>query len=220
MEDKQPRGVSLSPKSMVDSVADWPLHRVVEHLRKKEKEEKDTVQPSRLHCRSTVKSLVDIIDSVALNYGVSRNKMCRWLSYHAIIIAREDMVITRLTRAQSMIRDACLPDDDTDTLDIMNSLTPYAPRVMDDNSVLLQLYDAWVASDFEDMARVCGVYKYRIAQVYFIKSILSGDVDKFGETATRLEQELKRWDTWMGFRLAALENLVERKKDDTQKHNV
>ena len=174
MEENKPRGVSLSPKSMVDSVADWPLHRVVEHLRKKEKEERDkgkeSAQPNRMFCRSTVKSLVDIIDSMAGGYGISRNKMSRYLSYHGITIAREDTTIARLAKAQSFIRDACLLDDDTDTLDIMNSLMPYSPRVSDDNSVHLLIYDAWVASDFEDMARVCSVFKYRIVQVYLIKS--------------------------------------------------
>ncbi len=204
-------GVNLAPSAMVDSVADWPLRQVVELLKRKEKEDTGDSQPSRLHCRSTVKSLVDVIDSVASDYGESRNRMCRWLSYHAIAIAREDPVISKLERAQSTIREACLPEDDTDTLDVMNSLVPYAPRVMDDNPVHLLFYDAWVLSDFEEMARVCGVYKYRIAQVYLIKSIVSGDIEKFGETASRLLQELTRWDTWMSFRLGALEILVERK---------
>lgn len=216
MEKDKPRGVSLSPKAMVDSVADWPLSQVIEHLKKREKEDKDkgreSVQPSRLHCRSTVKSLVDVVDSVADGCGLSRNRLSRYLSYHGIAIAREDLTIARLATTQSFIRDACLLDDDTDTLDIMNSLMPYSPRVIDDNSVHLFVYDSWVASDFEDMARVCSVHKYCIVQVYLIKSIMSGDIDRLGETAARLEGELKRWDTWMGFRLAALEKLAELKK--------
>lgn len=211
MEENRPRGVPLSPKSMVDSVADWPLHRVVEHLRKKEKEEKSELQPSRMFCRSTIKSLVDVIDHLAGNYGASRNRMCRWLSYHGIAFAREDVTISKLAKAQMVIRSACIPEDDTDTMDIMNSLTPYAPRVVDENQVHIYLYDAWVASDFEELARICGVYKYRIVQVFLIKSLLTGDVDALGETAGRLQSELSRWDKWMSFRLSALEGLVRQK---------
>jgi len=210
--ESRPRTVSISPASMTDSVADWPLHRVIEHLRQKEKADKDAIQPVRLHCRSTIKSLVDVIDSLAKRYDTSRNRLCRWMSYHAAYFAREDATITKLTGVQSLVRDLCLMDDDTDTLDIMNSLTPYAPRVVDENTAHLYLYDAWVASDFDDMARVCGVYRYRIVQVYLIKSILSGDSAQFGETANRLVSEAHRWDTWMQFRLGALETLVERKE--------
>jgi len=217
MEDGKRRGISLSPKTMVDNVSDWPLHRVVEHLRKKEKEKQDPVaQSSRVHCRSTVKSLVDVIESIASNYGVPRNRMCRWLSYHGIAIARDDIVISKLAQAQTIIRNTCLLSDDTDSLDVMNSLTPYAPKIIDEAHIHIPVYDIWVDSDFDDMARVCGVFKYRIVQIYLIKSILSDDVDKFQSTANRLMSELARWDTWMDFRLCALEGLV---KNITKENN-
>jgi len=209
--EEETKGVSLSPAAMVDSVADWSLHQVVDYLRKKEKEGKDAVQPSRMFCRSTVKSLVDVVDEVAAGYGVSRTRMSRWLSYHGIAIAREDAVIGKLAGVQSSVRSICLLEDDTDTMDVMNSLVPYAPRVVDENAVHLHLYDVWVGSEFEDIARVCGVYRYRAVQIFLIKSILSEGTEKLGETASRLSSELKRWDTWMGFRLAAFENLVEQK---------
>jgi len=216
-EPKARRGVNIAPSSMVEeSIAEWPLHRVVDFLRRREKEEKPVLQSVRLHCRSTIKSLVDIIDSLVIEYHVQqRSKMCRWLSYHAVMIARDDAVVSRLAAAQTILRNACLVEDDTDTLDIMHSLTPYSPRFVDESDAGLSLYDTWVASDFEEYARVCGVHRYRITQVYIVKSILSGDTGRFGETAMRLRREVERWDTWMDFRLGATENLVKRKTELT-----
>lgn len=204
--------VNLSPRAMIDNVADWPLSRVIDHLKKKERDAQQPVQPYRIACRSTIKLLVDVIDELSANNGVSRNKMCRWLSYHGIAIAHEDAVIVRLNKAQARVRRACLAEDDTNTMDIMNSLTPYAPLVVDESRAHIYVHDAWVASDFDDIARVCGVHKYRAVQIYLVKSILSEESNRSGGTASRLATELSRWDTWMAVRLAALEALAVKKK--------
>ena len=208
MEEKQrPRGVSLSPKSMVDSVADWPLHQVVEHLRRKEKEEHPTA--TTLFCRSSIKSLMDVAGSLATDYGVSRSRLCSWLAYHGIAFAREDTTISRLSTVWVKIRQMSLLVDDVNTIDLMNSLLPYAPHIQEERRCRLPMYD-WVSSAFEDMAEVCGVPSYRMMQVYIVKSMLSGDVDRIAGTASRLMDEVSRWDWWMRIRLGALEQLSEK----------
>lgn len=204
MEDVKTRGVPLSPKTMVDSVADWPLHQVVDHLRKKEKG--DTPVATTVFCRSTFKALPAIIDQVGARYGVSRNRVSSWLTYHGIAIAREDTTISRLSSVYSQLRQSSLLIDDTDTIDMMESLLPYSPRIQDDKRCNLSAYD-WVSSAFEDIAVVCGVPKFRIVQVFLLKSILSDSVDDIKATAERVEDEVSRWDRWMKVRLGALEGL-------------
>ncbi len=213
MSTDNPRSVSLSPATAVDSIAEWPLGQVVQYLRKKEKEEKgQLLQPVRLFCRSSIKGLSDVLDALAVSHGASRNRMSRWASYHGMSMAREDTAIARMSEAQTAIRSACLLDDDMDTLDMMNGMIPYSPRVVTADPLHLQLYDAWVSSDFEDMARVCGVHRYRVVQVYLVRSVLTADVASFREVASRLETEVHRWDVWMSARLAMLEQLATRKR--------
>lgn len=206
MADGKP-GVSLSPSSMVDSLADWPLHLVVEHLRKKEKEEK----PSTvfLFCRSSIKSLMPVIDDLAKGYGVSRNRMCSWLAYHGLVFAREDAVIGKLSNVYGALRQSSLSTDDVDTIDMMRSLLPYSPRIQEEDRCKLCLYD-WVSSEYEEMADVCGVPKFRMVQVYISKSVLSGDTMQILGTANRLAEEVSRWDWWMKVRLGAMEQLMEK----------
>jgi len=208
MEENKPRGVPLSPKSMVDSVADWPLHRVVEHLRRKEKEEK-VAASTFIFCRSSIKSLMPVVGELAGRYGVSRNRMCSWLAYHGIMFAREDAVLQNLAVVWSKLRQTSLLIDDVDTIDMMSSMLPYSPRFQDDKRSKLSLYD-WASSEFGDTAEVCGVPRFRIVQVYLIKSILSDDVDQIIGTANRLSDEVSRWDWWMKVRLGALSQLVEK----------
>jgi len=206
MDENKPRGVPLSPKSMVDSVADWPLHHVIEHLRKKEKEEKYAT--GYIHCRSSIKSLLSVMDELALRYGTSRNRMSRWLAYQGLFFARDDATVARLVAVQGKIRQAALLIDDTDALDLMGGLLPYSPRVQEETDVHLPVYD-WVSSEFDDLARACGVYKYHMVQVYQAKSVLMDDVESFAGTASRLVAEIARWDLWMGFRLGALSALAK-----------
>ena len=116
--------------------------------------------------------------------------------------------IKMVTGAQGSVRQAALMVDDTDALDMMGGLLPYSPRIQDEAEVNLPVYD-WVSSEFDDLARACGVYKYRMVQVYQAKSILTDDVEKIAGTASRLVSEIARWDLWMGFRLGALSALVK-----------
>ncbi len=204
MEENRPRGVSLSPKTMVDSVADWPLHRVVEHLRQKEKE--DRPPTVFVTCRSVIKSLSDVVRDVANSYNVSHNRVCDWLSYHGVMIAREDATIGKMASVCARLRRDCLLADDTDTLDMMNSLLPYSPRIQDSMFYRLSVYD-WVSSEFEDLAVVCGVPKFRVVQVFMSKSVLSDDTDRVAGIASRLVDEVVRWDKWMAKRLGMLEGL-------------
>ncbi|MGR3295833.1 MAG: hypothetical protein ACUZ8A_06365 [Candidatus Bathyanammoxibius sp.] len=212
MSTDNPQSVSLSPTAAVDSIAEWPLGQVVQYLRKKEKEQTERIQAVPLFCRSAFRSLVDVLDALATSYGVSRNRMSRWASYHGLAIAQESSIVTQMSTALSTIRSACLLEDDTDTLDMMKNLSAYAPRFVVAEVTQLQLYGSWVGSEYDELSRTCSVYKYRVAQVYIIKSVLSDGPDRFGETGVRLQMELDRWDTWMKVRLASLEILVERKK--------
>ncbi|MCK9601861.1 MAG: hypothetical protein M0R06_22645 [Sphaerochaeta sp.] len=205
-EDTGTGGVSLSPGSMVDSAADWPLHRIVEHLRQKEKGDRPVTVS--IHCRSSIKAFVTMIDEVAERYGVSRNRMSCWLAYHGLMFAREDATIARLAALQAKIRKEALMKDDTDTIDMMNSLIPYSPHYQETVNTQLFLYD-WVSSEFEDLSRICGVRKPYIVQIYQSRSVLTDDVSNLVGTASRLEREVSRWDTWMGLRLDTLERLVK-----------
>ena len=209
MEENKPRGVPLSPKSMVDSVADWPLYRVVDHLRQKEKE--DHPASTTVFCRSSIKSLMSVIGELSSRYNVSRNRMCSWLAYHGVTFAREDVVVGRLSSVWSQLRQESLLADDVDTIDLMQSLLPYSPRIQEDRRCNLSVYD-WVSSEFEEMAEVCGVPRFRMVQVYIAKSILSDNVDNIAGTASRLVVEVSRWDWWMKVRLGALEQLVGKEK--------
>lgn len=209
--DEIPRNVPLSPSTAVDSIAEWPLGQVVQYLRKKEKEETERVQPVMLYCRHAFRSLVTILDSLATSYDVSRNRVSRWASYHGVAIALESPIVSRMSQALTTVRDACLLDDDTDTLDMMNNLSAYAPRFIVAETTQLQIYGPWTGSEYDELARTCSVYKYRVVQIYIMKSILSDETARFGETAVRMQMELDRWDSWMKLRLASLETLVEQK---------
>jgi len=204
LEENKPRGVSLSPKSMVDSVADWPLYQVVDHLRRKEKEDR----PSTVFitCRSTIKSLSDVVREMANRYNISHNRISSWLSYHGIMIARDDATMSKMASVCSQLRQLSLLTDDTDTLDMMSSILPYSPRIQDSIFYRISVYD-WVASEFDDLAVSCGVPKFRVVQVFMSKSMLSDDVGNIAGMAARLSEEVKRWDNWMEKRLGMLEGL-------------
>jgi hypothetical protein len=191
---------------MVDSVADWPLYRVVEKLRQKEKDER--LPTATVFCRSAIKSLMPVIGELANRYSVSRNRMCSWLAYHGLMFAREDAVVGRLSSVWNMIRQLSLLTDDVDTIDLMQSLLPYSPRIQEDKRCNLSVYD-WVSSEFDELSEVCGVPRFRMVQVYIAKSILSDNVDNIAGTASRLGSEVSRWDWWMKVRLGALEQLAD-----------
>lgn len=203
------RTVRLHTSSMVDSMSDWPLGKVVEVLRRREKEAGGAPQSIRLCCRSTVRSLRNVMKLLSAEYGVSRSRMCSWLSYHGRAIASDDQTIASMVKVMSVIRSTSIPKDDTDTLDMMNSRTPYSPRVIAEGELShLILYDSSVASSFEEVAEACGVYIYQATQIHIVKSILTGEAEKLGDLGVRLIEEVSRWDKWMRFRSVTLEGLV------------
>ena len=209
-ENEQP-GVSLSPRAMVDSVADWPLHQVVDHLRKKEKEDKDkggAEADCRMFHTSGVRFFCSIVDELAANYGVSRGKMCRWLSYHGVSIAREDALLGELLKVNARIRKAALAEDSPTIADIQDNLVPYTPLDEDGRRVSFYVYSSWVLSAFSELARVCGVHPCQVAQVFMVRSILTCDLPVLENVVERLERESATWDKWMRFRLGVLEIAV------------
>ena len=207
MEENRPRGVPLSPKSMVDSVADWPLHRVVEHLRKKEKEEKERDQDCRVFSRSSIRFLNTVIDEVASEFDVSRGRITRWLSYHGLEIFRTDKVISDLVRVYAQLRRQAVRTNDPDIASIINAPVPYSPADSDDERTSYRVY-MWVQADIEDLAKVCGMYSGRIVQMAMSRSILTAEIPVLETVFGRLRIESERWDRWMKFRLGQMEIAV------------
>ncbi len=208
MEENKPRGVSLSPKSMVDSVADWPLHRVVEHLRKKEKEEKDRrYEDCHVTGRYAVRMLTDTVDGLAGRYEVTRARMSRWISHQALAILREDLSVGKLLTLCSSIRSKALDGADADTLAIMGSLTAYRATNLAECSVSLYLYEPWMKAEFQEKATICGVRVFPLVQLFFMRSILTIDFEGFAGVLEVFQYESDRWDTWVKHRLGMLEKL-------------
>ena len=203
------RSVSLSPKSMVDSVADWPLARVVEHLKKKESENGHTPpSDSRVYSRSSIRFLDTIINEVANEFGISRGRMCRCLSYHGYAILEQDQIMQELHKKYKELRRMSVEKDNPDIADIINSLAPYSPKEVDASKVSFLVYDTWMLSDLEQLSQACGVFPGQVAQVAMLRSIITCDIPEFSQVMERLEKEAKRWDTWMNFRLSVLDVAV------------
>jgi len=208
---REPRAVPISPKSMVDSVADWPLRRVVEHLRRKEKEGSSQPSPDcRVYCRSSIRFLNTVIDELASEFGVSRGRMCRCLSYHGIAILQNDAIVQGLVREYRQARRLALERNSPSIADIINSLTPYSPLDVDASKTSFRVYDAWVMAEIEDKSQVCGVYPGQLAQIAMLRSILTCDLPAFEPVVDRLTGESRQWDLWMSFRLSVLEVAVAR----------
>ncbi len=210
--DDEVKGVSLSPASMVDSVTDWPLYQVVEHV--KRKESGDGAGPSDhrdfIHGRSTIKHLTTIIDALAHQYGVSRGLMCRCLSYHGVSFAQSDLVVGKILTLYTEIRGIALGVDDTDTMDRMRTMVPYAPLIVDDTEGWYQMYEPWVGDKFKELSEICGVWKYHIGQIFMIKSILTDETEAVQGTFPRLLTEIAKWDGWMATRLETLQHLSKK----------
>ena len=193
---------------MVDSVADWPLHQVVEHLKKKEKEDKDRGDREtdcRVFCSSSIKFFNSVVDEVASYYDVSRGKMSRWLSYHAVAIAREDVIIDRLSKAFNRIRRAALLADDPDMTDIVEARVRYSPQDAATSRGSFYVYSFWVSSEFDTIARICAVYPSQVTQLFMLRSLLTCDIPALANVMSRLQRESDRWDNWMRYRLSMLE---------------
>lgn len=209
MEENKPRGVSLSPKSMVDSVADWPLHRVVEHLRRKEKEEKSDVETDcRLFHTSGIRLFNSITGELAESYGVSRGKMCRWLSYHGVEIARGDRLLNDLSSVYSDVRRVAIESNSHAIAGIQESPSPYAPKEEDGKRINFYVYNSWVLSDFNKLAEICGVVASQVAQVFILRSVLTCDLPQMTNIADRIQAEADWWDKWVRYRVGMMEMAV------------
>ena len=207
-EDNRPRGVPLSPKSMVDSVADWNLHRVVEHLRQKEKDGNAESGDVRVYCRSSIRMLNTVIGRLHKSFGVSRGRMCRCLTYHGLAIMKDDSIVRSLDKTYVEAQNLSLSKDDPSISDIINHLVPYAPVDSDTEKTSYRVYDSWMLSEVEDISQVCGVYPGQYIQMAMLRSILTHDDPNIVSVAPRLVKESHHWDIWMSFRLAVLEVAV------------
>ena len=208
MEENKPRGVPLSPKSMVDSVADWPLHRVVEHLRQKEKDGGGESGDARVYCRSSIRMLNTVVGRLHKSFGVSRGRICRCLTYHGLAILKEDPITHNLDKIYVEAQNLSLSKDDPSIADIINHLVPYAPLDSDTGKTSYRVYDSWMLAEVEDVAQVCGVYPGQYIQMAMLRSILTHDDPNIVSVAPRLAKESHHWDIWMSFRLAVLEVAV------------
>ena len=203
MEDGKRRGISLSPKSMVDNIADWPLHRVVEHLRKKEKENKAGMDGDcRMSCRSgSVRFFDSITGELATSYGVTKGRMCRWLSYHGVAIARDDTLVRQLSTVYADARRIAVENDSPDVMDIVNNRIPYSPVERDGGRLTFYVYASWATAEFAELAQICGTTPVQVAQIFMIRSVLTSDAMPLSGAAERLQRESDRWDKWMRYRL-------------------
>lgn len=200
------RGVPLSPSTMIDSVADWPLHRVVEHLRKKEKEDKAEVDMDcRLFHTSSISLFFSVVDELAEYYGVSRGRICRWLSYHGAAIAKEDSIVGELGKVHSQVRRSVLKGGGRAVAGIQSNCVPYAPESEESGRFSMYVYNTWVLSDFTTYGVVCGVAPFQAAQVYMARSILTCDLPIIGDMAAQLREESAWWDRWMRYRSGSLQ---------------
>jgi len=202
--------VNLSPKAMVDSVAEWPLHRVVDHLRRKEQESGVAPEESRISYRSNIRMLTSAVSDAAKSYGVSQSKLCRWLSFHAISMAKDDTMLTDMVAKYAQLTRVGLEAADADVLDILNAIVPYSPKNVAEHAGMLHLYAPWIRSEFQELAVVCGVYAYRIVQVFIMRSIMTGDHEDMVNLMREFTIESERWDKWMRMRLGAIEGMLDK----------
>ena len=202
------RGASLSPASMVDSVADWSLVQVVNYLKKREKDGVQAHEDTRLYCRSSIRFLNTIVTEVAREFGVSRGKMYRCLSYHGASMLEVDTVLQDLVRRYYDLRRMAIEKDSPDIADIINAIGSYTPREVDASQISFLVYDTRVLSSIEDASQACGVFPGQLAQVLILRSLLTCDLPDFSPVLDRLRSESRRWDLWMKFRLSFLEIAV------------
>jgi len=210
--NKKPRAVSIAPSTMVaESVAEWPLHRVVDYLRRKAKEEKDKgifEGDCRFYNTSGIRMFNTVADELGENYGTTRSRVCRWLSYHGLAIAREDAGIAGLSKVHSKIRRDALETGNRALIDIQSTFAPYAPLDEDGRRTSFYVYGSWVASEFGDLAHLCGVAPSQVAQVYMCASVLTCDLPLLVTMGERLQKECDWWRRWIKYRTATLEIAV------------
>ena len=209
------RAVNLSPDAASESVADLPLAQVIDYLRQREKEEKkEQEEYCRISYRTNVRLLADAIGDTANRYNVSQSHMSKWISFHAISIARDDIVISSLVAKHNELIRLSLQSADADMLDMLHAVVPYSPKHIVEKRGYLRLYDTWVLSGFEELAQACGVWSYRIVQVFMLRSLLTDRPPGMEKLAEELAIESTRWDKWMRMRLGAIAGMLEKNPFD------
>jgi len=204
------RAVNLSPDAQSDSVADWALPQVIDYLKKKEQDESsDKREYCRVSYRTSIRLLADAITEAARRYDVSQSCMSKWISFHAISMAQDDIVISSLVVKHNELIRVGLQSADADMLDVLHAVVPYSPKHIVEKPGYLRLYDTWVLSGFEELAHACGVWMYRIAQVFMLRSLLTDQPPGMEKLTAELAVESARWDKWMKMRLGAIIGMLE-----------
>ena len=195
----------MSTSNMVDLVSDWSLSRVIEFLKQKEREGETVLEMDcRLFARTGIRFFFNVVDELAARYGVSRGRMCRWLTYHGLHIARDDRVMGVVMRAFGQVRLSSVEQNNRALADIQNAPSIYSPRDEESGRVSLYAYDSRVLSEFTDLSRACGVAPFRLVQLYMVRSILTCDLPVLGNMLARFQQEVDWWDKWMRFRAESI----------------
>jgi len=203
--------VNLSPDAASESVADWPLAQVIDHLKQKEKDKSNNkVEYCRVSYRTSIRLLSDAIVDASSRYNVSQSQMSKWISFHAISMAQDDIVISNLVAKHNELIRVGLQSADADMLDVLHAVVPYSPKHIVEKPGYLRLYDSWVLSGFEELAQACGVWSYRIVQVFMLRSLLTDDTRGMEKLEAELAIESSRWDKWMRMRLGAIAGMLEK----------
>lgn len=203
-------GVSISPSAMVDLIADWNLSKVIDHLKKKEKD-KEELPDSRVYCRSSIRFLNTVIDSVSARLGMSSSQLTRCLTYHGVAILHDNNVISGLNKYLREARELAMQLNNPDIDAIIRNLVTYTPEQLDAEKTSFRVYDFNILSEIEEMSADCGVYSGQLAQIAMVRSLLTADgLENYTSVFDRLQRESRRWDAWMSYRLATLEVAVSK----------
>jgi len=209
------KAVNLSPDAASESVADWPLAQVIDYLKQKDKDKPNNKgEYCRVSYRTNIRLLSDVIVDASSRYHVSQSQMSKWISFHAISMAQDDIVVSSLVVKHNELIRVGLQDADADMLDVLHAVVPYSPKHIVEKRGYLRLYDTWVLSGFDELAQACGVWSYRVVQVFMLRSILTYRPPGMEKLAGELELESTRWDKWMRMRLGAIASMLEKNPFD------
>lgn len=200
--------VLLSTSSMIDSVAEWSLSKVIDMFRKKAADQEPFLD-HRVHCRSCIRSLEFIVNELCTVYTLTRGQMSRCLTYHGVSILQNEAVLVNAITGYRSVRRLALQRDDPDLADIINNLVPYTPVQLDEVRVSFRVYDSHVMSEIQELAQGCGTTAGQLAQVAMVRSILTCDLPEFQPVANRLQREAERWDRWVRFRSVVVGSAVK-----------
>lgn len=205
---KDAKGRKVAPlgaSTMVDEpVSQWSLQRVVEFVKKKEKDNSAIDQDHRVYSRSCIRLLNAVIDELSVAFGLARSSMCRCLSYHGVNILHDDPILRSVADRYQKVRKLAIANDDPDLIDIINNIVPYTAASVSAAKVSFRVYDGWALASLEEMSKPCGMFPGSLAQVAMIRSIMTCDSPDFTAITNRLSREANRWNRWLRFRALVL----------------